>query len=263
MSDIDRAGCLDVAVRSAREAGAVLQRLRLSFDVHEKGPSDLVTNADFEAQKTIRECIYARFPDHDFLGEEDESRPGRDSPYRWVVDPLDGTVNYVHGHPFYSVSVALAVHGSPVLGVVYDPNREECFVGTAGGGATLNGEPIRVSPETELARCLLVTGFPADVARTRGNVDLFTAMITQCRSIRRLGSAALNLAYVACGRLDGYWETSLFPWDAAAGVVLVAEAGGRVTRLDGNPYDLYRPELLASNGHVHDAMQQIVSSGSC
>ena len=259
MSETDSREYVAVAVDGARRAGEVLQALRHRFDVREKGLSDLVTNADLDAQKTIRQAIHARFPEHDFLGEEDDDRPSCSSPYRWIVDPLDGTTNYVHGYPYYSVSIALTVAGELTVGVVYDPNRDECFVAAAGQGATLNGQPIHVSEQADLRRCLLVTGFPADVARTQCNVDHFVAMIQRCRSIRRLGSAALNLAYVACARLDGYWEMGLFPWDTAAGVLLVREASGRVTRPDGTPYDLYRAGLLATNACVHAEMQRVLS----
>ena len=260
MSDVDLRACMEVAIHAAREAGTVLQERRHQFDVREKGLSDLVTDVDLAAQDTIRRAIHARFPDHDFLGEEADAQPSGDHVCRWIVDPLDGTTNYVHGHPFYSVSVALEVEGELALGVVYDPNRDECFTATAGRGACADGEAIHVSAQTELCRALLVTGFPADVARSRRNVDHFVAMIQHCQAIRRLGSAALNLAYVACGRLDGYWETSLHPWDAAAGVLFVREAGGQVTRLDGTPYDLYRPELLATNGRIHSAMRRVLSA---
>ena len=259
MADPDLQACVDVAVASARQAGAVLQRLREGFEVREKGLSDLVTTADLEAQQAIRESIHARFPDHDFMGEEDEDRPSRESLCRWIVDPLDGTTNYVHGHPFYSVSIALTVKSELAVGVIFDPNRDECFVASVGQGATLNGRRIHVSSQPELRRSLLVTGFPADVAQSKRNVDYFVTMIEHCQAIRRLGSAALNLAYVACGRLDGYWETSLFPWDKAAGALIVSEAGGRVTRLEGTTHDLYRPELLATNGHIHDAMRQVLA----
>jgi len=252
---------LEVAVRAARRAGEVLQDYVGRFSVREKAPADLVTSADLAAQQAVQDTVAEAFPDHDFMGEEENGPPLGEATHRWIVDPLDGTTNYVHRIPFYCTSVALEIEGRLAVGVIHDPCTRECFAATAGRGATLNGEPIHVSDAPDLARAVVMTGFPTDVGRTRANVNHFLNFIGRCQSVRRMGSAALNLAYLACGRVDGNWATSLYPWDKAAGVLLVQEAGGTVTDLGGGLHNLYEPSLLATNGCIHEAMLAVLGSG--
>lgn len=248
---------LDAAVDAARAAGQVLLDLAGQVTVREKAPTDLVTSADLAAQETIRQRLHRAFPQDDFLAEE-AAPPASRGARRWIVDPLDGTTNYVHQIPFYAVSIGLEIDGRMQVGVVYSPALDECFTAVRGRGARLNGRPIRVSAIRELRQAVVATGFPTDRALARENLDYFGAFVWASQSVRRLGAAALNLAYVACGRFDGNWATSLHPWDAAAGVLLVQEAGGTVTRLDGAAYELDQPTLLASNGPLHAAMLDVI-----
>ncbi len=225
--------------------------------VREKGRGDLVTTADFAAQDLIRTTVLAEFPSHAFIGEESKDGPPPDADYRWIVDPLDGTSNYVHGFEFYSVSIALEARGQLIAGVVYDPSADRCFHATAGDGAYLNNERITVSAVSDLRHALLVTGFPPGLRGRADLLRLFEEFCAESHSVRRLGSAALDLAYVACGRFDGFYAPNLHCWDAAAGVLILREAGGRVTNLDGSPYDLYTPDILATNGRIHEAMVDV------
>jgi myo-inositol-1(or 4)-monophosphatase len=245
---------LSVALDAARGAGRLLRdelggTRRIS---HKRSVIDLVTEMDQRAERFIVERLLEAFPDHAVLAEESGATDGR-SEYRWVIDPLDGTTNYAHGLPIFAVSVALERAGVVELGVAYDPSRDECFVAQRGQGATLGGEPIRVSGVDSLDRALLVTGFPYDI-RTTGETNLpeYAALSVRAQAVRRLGSAVLDLCYVACGRLDGFWEQALGPWDMAAGGLIVQEAGGRVTNVRGGPWHLEGPGVLASNGLVHD-----------
>ena len=236
------------AARAAHAAGEVLQGYRGRFAVEEKGPQDLVTDADHAAQDAVVKAIAADFPSHDLFGEEGLSEE-RGGEYRWTIDPLDGTGNYVHGFPFYAVSIGVErLTGAapvPVAGAVYDPSREEMFLATAGGAATLNGRPMKTSACTDLPRAFLMSSIPRNSPADAPAVRRFTHMLNRCETVQRSGSAALNLAYVACGRVDGYWSTSLKPWDQAAGAVLVEAAGGVMRKLDGSPFEIAAPDLLA------------------
>jgi myo-inositol-1(or 4)-monophosphatase len=246
---------LSFAKRIAREAGALLrERFGQPLEVRHKGQIDLVTEADLLSERHLREQIAIYYPKHQILAEE-EGLSETISPYRWIVDPLDGTTNYAHGYPFFSVVVALEHEGKTTLGVVYDPMRDEMFAAEAGGGATLNERPIKISAVETVSQALLVTGFPYNVRTSpQKNLDHFSDFLDTAQAIRRDGSAALDLCYVAAGRFDGFWELNLAAWDMAAGALIVSEAGGRVTAFDGSPFDCYTPEVLASNGRIHDEM---------
>ena len=247
---------LEVAVDAARRAGGLLlDRLGALRTIDYKGsPSNIVTEMDRQAEALIVETIAGRFPDHAILAEEGGGRGGS-ATHRWIVDPLDGTTNYAHGMPFFAVSIALEIDGTVALGVVYDPNRDECFTVRRGHGAFLNGAPLRVSDTPTLDESLLSTGYPYDIRKIRdNNLAEHAAFMVRCRSVREMGSAAINLALVAAGRLDAFWELKLGPWDVAAGCLMVEEAGGRVTTPDGGPVDLAAPAVVASNGRIHDEM---------
>ncbi|WP_018467258.1 inositol monophosphatase family protein [Calidithermus timidus] len=215
-------------------------------------PTDVVTQADKEAEAAIRALIEQRHPGHVVLGEEGGQQG--EGEYRWIVDPLDGTVNYAHGFPFYCVSIGLEVRGEVVVGVVLDTARGELFTATKGGGAFHNGRPIRVSQSPKLLGSLVATGFPYDVAHDRENLTYLERVLFKGITVRRPGAAALDLAYVACGRLDGFWEVKLNPWDVAAGRLLIEEAGGMVTGIHGEPYHLGNRYLVASNARIHQEL---------
>jgi len=247
-----------VAVDAARAAGRLLRdelsgARRIAF----KGsPTNLVTEMDQRAETLILERLRGAFPDDAILAEEQGAASGR-SDRRWIVDPLDGTTNYAHGLPIFGVSIALEVARRLVLGVVYDPSRDELFVGERGAGATLNDAPVHVSTAATVGESLLVTGFPYDIRETADtNLAEYAAFSVRARAVRRLGSAVIDLAYVACGRFDAYWELRLGAWDVAAGAVLVEEAGGRITGIDGAALDVDAPTLLATNGVIHDEMRR-------
>jgi myo-inositol-1(or 4)-monophosphatase len=250
---------LSFAVTIAREAGSLLKdAFATPHRITYKGDINIVTEADLMAENHLRERIRARFPDHDLMAEE-SADAGTGAEYRWVVDPLDGTTNYAHGYPVFCVSVALEHRGQIVLGAVYNPMLDECFSSLRGGGAFLNGRSLSVSRTDALTRSLLATGFPYDIRESLdNNLDHFKTLALKAQAIRRAGSAALDLAYVAAGRFDGFWELKLAPWDTAAGWLLVEEAGGRVTNLDGGPYHLYAPHILASNGTIHPALLDLL-----
>jgi len=252
---------LATATEIVLRAGDIQMARRVSgFHVEKKGEIDLVTEVDLECERVCREVIAERFPDHDILAEE-LGRPGEraSSRYRWVFDPVDGTTNSAHGLPIFCASLALEIDGRAEIGAVYDPSRRELFTAERGVGAFLNGVPLRVSSTETLIDSLLVTGFPYDVhARTSELLELFGAFLATARAVRRLGSAALDLCYVAAGRFDGFWEKNLKPWDVAAGALIAAEAGGRVTGMDGSRFDPAAAHLLASNGRIHDAMLAVI-----
>jgi myo-inositol-1(or 4)-monophosphatase len=255
---------LDAATEAARRAAVVLEDWRRRFKVREKARFDLVTDADVASQRTIRDYLLGRFPGHGFLGEEDDTptaRPGKDAPPTWVVDPIDGTTNYVHDCPLYCVSIGLQVAGELAVGVVYDPCRTEMFAAAAGHGAWLNGERLRTSTAAGLDEALLATGFPPDVRGQEKALDWWRYFSLNARSLRRTGSTALNLAYVAAGRFDGYWAFDNHVWDVAGGAVLVREAGGVITDVDGGPYDPYTPDALASNGQLHPRLLEALAKG--
>ncbi len=244
---------LTSAIDAARQAGAVLLSWRKKFTISEKGRSDLVTDADFDAQETIYKLLSGAFPTHSFLGEEGLEHAGEQGEYRWVIDPLDGTMNYVHGFPYYCVSIALEYKGKIVVAVIYDPTRDDLFHACENSGTFFNGERVQVSGVEKLADSLCIASLPVagDVAHPA--VKKFLAVLPIARTVQRLGSAAMNLAYLSCGRADVYWSSTLKPWDMAAGILLVQEAGGQVTRLDGSPYDIYSGEILAT---CSDAVQR-------
>jgi len=262
------ASWLDDAIAIAREAGAIL---RAGYGhpgrVEYKGGIDLVTEFDRRSEAYVRAEIARRFPDHAWLGEETGAAagatgadPGRPE-HRWIVDPLDGTTNFAHGYPFFAVSIALETRGERTLGVVYDPMRDECFAASKGRGATLNGVPIAVSRVARLAQALAATGFPYDVhERPEDTLAVFAPFLSRVQGIRRDGSAALNLAYVACGRFDALWEAKLHAWDVAAAALLVEEAGGRVTDFAGEPMPSDAFEVAASNGILHPEVLSVLAA---
>jgi myo-inositol-1(or 4)-monophosphatase len=246
----------------AREAGALLlnyfhQHLKIEY----KGEADLVTAADRAAEALIRDRIRAQWPEHDVLGEE-QGLNDQGSDYRWYVDPLDGTTNFAHGYPVFCVSMGLERRGSGsssleqklVAGVIYDPTRDELFTAEQGRGARLNGEAIHVSQTATLKESLLATGFPSQKRHKNPNIFFYHQITLHTHGVRRAGSAALDLCNVASGRYDGFWEFNLNPWDTAAGVLMVEEAGGKVTRFDGSPFELNSRETLVSNGLLHEAL---------
>ena len=256
MSSVERR----VAVDAARAAGTVLRdALSSTREIAYKGAvTNLVTEMDGRAEAMIVQALTTAFPDDGLLGEEGSERRGR-SGRRWIIDPLDGTTNYAHGLPIFSVGIGLEADGAVALGVVYDPTRDELFVAERGGGAWLNDTRLAVSAATTLDTSLLVTGFPYNIRETgETNLPEYAIFAVRARAVRRLGSALLDFAYVAAGRLDAYWELRLSPWDVAAGSILVEEAGGRVTDLRGRPVDIDRPSIVASNGRIHDQVLAVL-----
>jgi myo-inositol-1(or 4)-monophosphatase len=257
---------LAAAIDAARRGAEELERWRAKFSVREKSRADLVTDADHASQMVVKEALLAAFPHHHFLGEEDaagkhieETRPSGDAPV-WVVDPLDGTSNYVHDVPAYCVSIGLWADGQPMVGVIHDPRMNEVFSAARGLGAFLNGKPIRVSSVHTLYEGLVSTGFPADYQKQLRNYAAWGKVMVHAQSLRRTGSTALNLAYVAAGRFDGYWAYDNYAWDVMAGAVIVSEAGGRLTTADGKPFDPFRPDLIATNGRFHDELLRVLTS---
>ncbi len=251
-----------MAREAALEAGQMLlSHLQTDFKISKKGRINLVTEMDLKAEKIIVDRIRLDFPDHEILAEERGTQAGTGD-CKWIIDPLDGTTNYAHGYRFFCVSIAVEVEGQLTVGVVYDPVTEEFFSARKGEGATLNGQPIQVSTEDVLVDSLLCTGFSYQKTEIQRNLELFDQIIFHCRAIRRDGSAALDLCYVACGRFDGFWELSLNCWDVAAGRLMVEEAGGYVTAFDGSPCTIYEQELVASNGKIHSAMLEFLDRGN-
>jgi myo-inositol-1(or 4)-monophosphatase len=255
-----------IAEGIAREAGALLREFyRRGVRTEYKGDVDLVTEADRASEKLIVARLNALLPEHGVYGEEG-SRAGLDREFRWYIDPLDGTTNFAHGFPAFCVvlgcerrvaGLAADADGEMVAGVVYDPLRDEMFSAARGAGATLNGETIRVSRAKLLQESLIATGFPSQKRHESPNVHFYQEFTLRSHGVRRAGSAALDLAYVACGRLDGYWEFKLNPWDTSAGFLLVEEAGGTITHFDGSPFTLDSRETLATNGLIHGEMQRL------
>jgi myo-inositol-1(or 4)-monophosphatase len=237
----------------AREAGDLLMKHFGKVDVEYKGEVDVVTVADRESEKLIVERLTKLWPDHDLVGEEG-ARRSHGSDYRWYIDPLDGTTNFAHGYPVFCVSIALEHRNELVAGVVFDPTRNELFAAEKGSGATLNGHPMHVSKIDDLAQSLSATGFPSQKRHKNPNIHFYHHITLKTHGIRRAGSAAMDLAYTACGRFDGYWEFNLNPWDTAAGVLLVREAGGIVSDTDGAPFDVASKEVVASNGLLHGTL---------
>ena len=238
----------------AREAGALLMgHFQRRVKIEYKGDADLVTVADRSSEALIRERIRARWPEHDILGEE-QGLVDTGSEYRWYIDPLDGTTNFAHGFPVFCVSMGLEHRGKRIAGVVFDPTRDEMFSAALGAGARLNGAPIRISKIANLAECLVATGFPSHKRHKNPNIYFYHQITLRTHGVRRAGSAALDLCCVACGRFEGFWEFNLNPWDTAAGVLIVEEAGGRVTDFYGGSFQINSRQTLASNGLVHDAL---------
>jgi myo-inositol-1(or 4)-monophosphatase len=254
----------EAACEAARRGAAVLAQWRATFQVREKGRADLVTEADEGSQNAIRTYLHERFPAHDFLGEEgpgSKARPAADAPPTWVVDPLDGTTNYVHDLPLYCVSVGLQVAGELVVGAVYEPTRDEMFHAAKGQGAFLNWRRLRTSSADRLENALLATGFPPDLRGNEKPLAWWRYFSLRARSLRRTGSTAINLVYLAAGRFDGYWGFDNHVWDVAGGVVVLREAGGTITNVDGSAYDPYAESAVGSNGPLHPAMLEALRTG--
>ncbi len=253
---------LAVAKEAARAAGSIQRDKRGRIEsVEFKGAINLVTEVDHACEAAIIEIIKGRYPDHQILAEESGIKKST-SPYKWIIDPLDGTTNYAHGYPCYAVSIGIERQGTIQAGVIYDPSLDEMFEVIRGEGAYLNGSKIQVSKADSIKRALLATGFAYDVQEVENNnLDHFANFILTSQAVRRDGAAAIDLAYVACGRYDGFWELSLWPWDVAAGSLLVEEAGGKMSLFDGSPLDIYAKQIVASNGTIHDEMISVLQQG--
>jgi myo-inositol-1(or 4)-monophosphatase len=251
---------ISVATDAARQAGGVLAEcMRTGFRIEHKQTINLVTDADHRAEQRIIDIIHDAFPTHCILAEERGLTKQPSSRYKWVIDPLDGTTNFAHCFPVYCVSIGLECDGRGIMGVVYDPTRDEIFTAQIGHGSHLNGTRISVSMTDHLDRALLVTGFAYDIRDTpNNNLNHFARFALKVQGLRRTGTAALDLCYVAAGRFDGFWEIKLNPWDMAAGVVILSEAGGKVTDFKGAPHSIYGRELVASNGLIHNAMLNLL-----
>ena len=252
---------LNFAIETARQAGQILlEKFGRITTVTKKGDINLVTEADLASEHHIIERIKSYYPKHSILAEEsgDAVVIGGDATWKWIIDPLDGTTNYAHGYPCFCVTLALEHEGEIVIGVTFDPTRDELFSAERGRGATLNGKPIRVSAAEKLGDSLIVTGFPYDFKQRENFARHLTDFLLSSRGVRRDGSAAIDMAYVACGRFDGFWEEGLNPWDVAAGKLLIEEAGGVVTYYDGSKFSIYSPPIVASNGAIHSQMLEVL-----
>lgn len=252
---------LTVASDAARAAGLMLrENIQGKREITYKGDINLVTEMDMRSERVVVEMLLASFPGHGIIAEE-ETKIQTASGYQWIIDPLDGTTNYAHGYPCFSVSIALEHKGEVIAGVVYDPMRDELFSARKGAGATLNGRAIKVSNTDRLIQSLLATGFPYDRKTSeKNNLDYFHDLLMASQEVRRDGSAALDLCYVASGRFDGFWELKLKPWDVAAGSLIAREAGGMVSDFTGTGFSIHSDELLASNGRIHGALVDILQS---
>jgi myo-inositol-1(or 4)-monophosphatase len=252
-------GPLDFAVELALESGAIQKRYyQTRFGIHHKGEINLVTDVDIECQTRIIDLIHAHFPDDDVISEE-KTNYYEGHRNRWIIDPLDGTTNYAHGYPFFCTSIAYEEEGLITVGAVYNPIFNELFTARKGEGASLNGQQIRVSTVSTLKEALLSTGFPYDLPTSRNNnIDHFLKFLFAAQAIRRDGSAALNLSYLACGRFDGFWELKLNPWDTAAGFLIASEAGGMITNFNGGKFSIYGSEIAASNGLIHQPLLKVL-----
>ena len=251
----------DTAIKAAKAGGDVLSHYaQKTFHIQKKDYDvNLLTEADLKSEEVVIQTLSQTYPTHQILSEEKGLHPSPDHQFKWIIDPLDGTTNFAHGFPMYNVSIGLEYEGSRLLGVVYDPTRNELFVGQKNHGATLNGSSIHVSATTQLGKALLVTGFAYDVHTVSdNNLKEFCQFTLRARGLRRTGSAALDLCYVACGRFDGFWERGLHPWDTAAGTLIVEEAGGKVSNYGGQPFSIYGKEIVASNGIIHQEMVSVL-----
>ena len=255
---------LNIAVDAAKQAGKFLkQNLGKVREIEQKSGQEknLVTEIDKRSEKIIIDHIKKYYPGHDILAEESGARSSPGSKYKWIIDPLDGTTNYTHAFPVFCVSIGVEYQEELLLGVIYDPNFDELFTAEKGKGAYLNGRRISVSRTSSLDKSLLVTGFPYNIADNPDHaVEHFVGFLMKAQAIRRMGSAAIDLAYTAAGRYDGFWEVALNPWDMAAGALMVTEAGGTITDFSGAPFSIYRKEVLASNGITHTEMMQVLGS---
>ena len=255
---------LDAAKEAALRAAVELEYWRQKFQVKEKGRFDLVTDADLASQQAIQAYLSACFPDHAFLGEEEgagNTRPAPGHPPTWIIDPIDGTTNYVHDCPLYCISIGLQIAGELVVGVVYDPSRKEMFAAATGHGAWLGSRRLQVSSIGSLDQALMATGFPPDLRGNEQTLDWWRYFSFKTQALRRTGSTALNLAYVAAGRFDGYWAFDNHVWDVAGATVLVREAGGVISNVDGTAYDPYTPDALAGNTALHAILAEIFRNG--
>ncbi|MDI6767865.1 MAG: inositol monophosphatase family protein [Bacteroidota bacterium] len=253
---------ITVAVEAAKQAGNFLsQNLGKVRDIQRKSDQErnLVTEIDKRSEEIIIETIKKHYPTHGILAEESGKSQRQESDYKWIIDPLDGTTNYTHSLPIFCVSIGVERKGEIVAGVIYDPNNDELFTAEKGKGAFLNSKRIKVSQTDSLTRSLLVTGFPYNITENPDHaVEHFINFLMTAQAVRRLGSAALDLAYIAAGRFDGFWEVALNPWDMAAGTLIVQEAGGEVTNFSGDTFSIYQKQILASNGKVHDEMVKVL-----
>jgi myo-inositol-1(or 4)-monophosphatase len=252
---------INFAITIARQAGAILRYgVERERQVESKGHADVVTDIDKASEALLVSAIRERYPDHAIVAEEGSNSDGQ-SEYTWLIDPLDGTLNYLHGLPIYAVSLGLVRAGQPYLGVVYDPTRDELFVAERGRGAYLNGRQLQVSPTAQLNKALLTTGFPYDrFNRSENNLREFAHILLHVQDVRRPGSAALDLCYTAAGRSDGHWELGLKAWDVAAGAIIVSEAGGRLSDWQGNEWQIGQERLLATNGLIHDELLALLQA---
>ncbi len=258
MTDLERVR--EVGIEAARAAGDLLRgRIDSILEVRHKGVVDLVTDVDVASEKLVAERILSAFPSHTILGEEGGRLGGDDVRFRWLVDPLDGTTNYTHGFPLFCVSIGFEMDGQLCFGAVYAPYVDELFVAQAGRGATLNGNPISVSGVDHLRQAMVATGFPYDRGELPRALRSFEAFSFKSQAVRRLGSAALDLCYVACGRLDAYWEHNVKPWDLAAGALILREAGGQLSATDGSAFSVDGGQVLSSNARLHQAMVEVLA----
>ena len=252
---------LNFAIETARDAGQLLlEKFGRKLNITMKGDINLVTEADLASESLIIERIKSYYPKHSILAEESGNAVviGGENTWKWIIDPLDGTTNFAHGYPCFCVTLALKHDREIVIGVTFDPTRNELFAAERGKGASLNNKPIRVSEAEELGNALIVTGFPYDFKDREDFARHLTEFLLRSRGVRRDGSAAIDMAYVACGRFDGFWEEGLNPWDVAAGVLLIEEAGGQVTYYDGSRFSIYNPPICASNGLLHSQMLDVL-----
>jgi myo-inositol-1(or 4)-monophosphatase len=247
------------AEQTAQKAGILLkEKLNKKHEIYYKGEINLVTEADKMSEDLIVTAIRRNYADHGILAEESPAIAGSGK-FRWIIDPLDGTTNYAHGYPVFCVSIALEDDGIVIIGVIYDPMRDEMFTAVCGEGAYLNGNRLKVSSATDISRSLLATGFPYDIRKSKkNNIDYFISMAKRAQAVRRAGAAALDLAYVAAGRFDGFWELKLMPWDMAAGVLMVKESGGTISDTAGKEWYLTSPDVVASNGFIHQQMIKVL-----